>query len=237
MRNTQANKGFTLIEMLMALALIATILSMVFGSYFATTRSAQVCQSRIAMDHQGRTVLDQVARQIRCVYAGKAKEADRDESGIQQKRLEQKADMSYFSGNQNAPNGEILRFVTTIGFSQEKEKPEKGLFEITYRFDKRTRTLSLSQRPFVSGMKKSETRSWMPIAENIERLELEFCDGRQWYRRWEFEDEKKVPSAVRIEIGCRDEDDRRCDYSTVAHISCYYEARTNNDTFVSANKQ
>lgn len=237
MRNTWDKNGFTLIEILIALTLIATILSMIFGSYFATSKSAQMGQARIAMDQEGRTILDQMARQIRCAYAGKAKEADLGESGSRQKGIIRENDMSYFTGNQNAPNGEILRFVTTNGFAEAKEKPEKGLFEMTYRFDKNTRILFLSQRRFIETQKKVEKKDWMPIAENVEHLELEFFDGQQWLHSWEFEDENILPSAVRIEIGCRDEDDRRYDYGTVAHIFCRHQAGTNTETLVSANTQ
>ena len=238
MSDTSGKNGFTLVEILIALALIATILSMVYGSYFATSRSAQVCQAKIAMCHQGRTTLDQMARQIRCAYAGIAKDADLGESGTQQKRIVREDGVNYFTGSRNASKGEILRFVTTNGFAEDKEKPAKGLFEMTYRFDKRKRTLFLSQRRFIGTTKKAPKRDWRPITENIEHFDLEFFDGKQWLRRWDFEDEKRLPSAVRMEIGCRDEDNRRCDYSTVAYVSCRDNAAgTNTETLVSVNKQ
>jgi type II secretion system protein J len=238
MSDKWGKNGFTLLEILIALALIATILSMVYGSYFATSRSAQVCQARIAMCHEGRTTLDQIARQIRCAYAGIAKDADLDQSGTHKKRIVREHGMNYFTGSRNASNGEILRFVTTNGFAQEKEKPAKGLFEVTYRFDKREGTLFLSPRRFIGTTKKAPKRDWKPIAKNIEHLDLEFFDGKQWLRRWDFEDEKKLPSAVRMDIGCRDEDNRRYDYGTVAHVSCRHNgAGTNTETLVSANKQ
>jgi len=237
MSYTRGNKGFTLVEILIALALLATILSMVYGSYFATSRSAQVCQVRIAMSQQGRTSLDQMAQQIRCAYVGIAKDDNLDESGTRQKRIVREDGMSYFTGSRNASNGEILRFVTTNGFAQEKDEPAKGLFEVTYRFDRHTRTLFLSQRRFIGTTKKAEKRNWIPIAKNIEHLELEFFDGKQWLRRWDFEDKKKLPSAVRMEIGCRDEDNRRYTYGTVAYVSCCDNGTgTHTETLISANK-
>lgn len=237
MSYTRGKKGFTLVEILVALALIATILSMVYGSYFATSRSAQVCQARIAMCHQGRTTLDQMARQIRCAYAGTAKDDNLGESGTRQKRIVREDGMCYFTGSRNASNGDILRFVTTNGFAEAKEKPVKGLFEMTYRFDRHTRTLFLSHRRFIGTTKKAEKRNWMPIAKNIEYLELEFFDGKQWLRRWDFEDKKKLPSAVRMEIGCRVKDNREYNYGTVAHVSCRDNGTgTHTETLISANK-
>jgi len=231
--------GFTVVEILVAVALIATILSMVYGSYFATSRSAQVCQARIDMCDQGRTALDQMARQIRCAYAGTmAEDTDSRESGTQQRRIVQEGDASYFNGNPSAPNGEILRFVTTNGFVEAKEKPANGLSEMTYRFDRRAGVLSLSRERFIGTAKKAKARNWRPIAENIERVELEFFDGRQWLRRWDFGDKKNLPYAVRIEIGCEDKDNQRYDYGTVAYISCRKDrAETEIETLVSVNEQ
>ena len=99
--------GFTLIEILIALTLIAAILSMVYGSYFATSRSTHVCQARINMCRQGRTALDQMARQIRCAYAGTAKDEDLKESSTQQERIVREDGADYFTGSRDASNGEI----------------------------------------------------------------------------------------------------------------------------------
>ena len=238
MNYTRGKNGFTLVEILLALALIATILLMVYGSYFATSRSTRLCQARIAMCHQGQMTLDQMARQIRCAYAGIATEENLGESGTLQKRIVRQENMNYFNGDRNASNGEILRFVTTNKFTDAKEKSAKSLFEATYRFDKRAGTLLLSQRRFIGATKKTPKRDWKLIAENIKHLDLEYFDGQKWLRRWDFEDKKKLPSAVRIEMGCRDEDNRRYNYSTVAHISCRNNRTgAHTETFVSVNKQ
>jgi hypothetical protein len=194
---------------------------MVYGSYFATSRSVQACRASIAMYDQGRTILDQMARQIRCAYAGAiTDEAVERETGARRTRKKPKSEINYFSSNPNASNGDFLRFVTTHGFVETQERPAKGLFEIMYRFDRRTGTLFLCRRRFTGNSKKPGESHWKPVAKNIEHLDLKFFDGRRWLRRWDFEDEKRLPSAVRMEVSCRDEDNRRYDYGTVAHISC-----------------
>ena len=234
----RTQNGFTLVEILIAMALIATILSMVFSSYFVTSRSAQACQTRIAMCDQGQATLDQMARQIRCAYAGIIKDEDLNRSGTPQKRIIRQENMNYFTGGRNASKGEILRFVTTYGYAETKEKPEKGLFEVIYRFDKRAGTLLLSQRHFIGATKKTPKKDWRPIAENVERFELEFFNGQKWLDRWDFKDQMKLPSAVRMEIGYRDENNRVYDYSTVAHVTCRnHSAGTHTETLVSVDKQ
>jgi hypothetical protein len=157
-------------------------------------------------------------------------------TGTQQTKRAKEDRVRYFNGNLNASNGEILHFVTTNGLV-EKDEPSKGLFEITYRFDKRRGELSLRQERFIATTKKPETGNWRSIAKNIEHLKLEFYDGEQWQRRWDFMNEKKLPCAVRLEIDCKDEDGRRYNCGTVAHISCRKDrAVTNIETFASADK-
>lgn len=233
----RSKNGFTLVEILIALALIATILSMVYGSYFATSRSARMCQARMAICNQGRAMLEQMAGQIRCAYAGINKETEVN-SDKHRERIVREDGLNYFIGNRNASNGEILHFVTTNGYAKIGEGPTKGLFEMTYRFDKRPGTLFLSRRRFVDTAKKSSKRDWVSIAKNIQYLDLEFFDGRRWLSRWDYKAKKKLPYAVKMEVGYRDKDNRRYDYSTVAHVFCHESvAGAKTETFVSVDKQ
>ncbi|MHC4632893.1 MAG: PulJ/GspJ family protein, partial [Planctomycetota bacterium] len=74
MSGSSGKRGFTLVEILVAMAIIVTIVSMVYGSYFATSKSAETCKAKMALSQQVRKVLQQMARQIRCSYADKAEE-------------------------------------------------------------------------------------------------------------------------------------------------------------------
>lgn len=236
--NDRLNKnGFTLVEILVAMSLIAAILSMVYGSYFATSRSAQACEISIAVSQQGQKALEQIARQIRCSYAGAvADDANSVRSDSNRKRMIPQESISYFSGDPDAPGGKILRLVTTNVRFEEK-RPSEGLFEVTYRFDKNAGMLSLSQRRYVGSIQETEQDDWQLIADNVESLELAFFDGEQWLDDWEFKNKKKLPNAVRIEIGCRDENYRLYRYGTVAHISCQRDhVRTRSEASASTSR-
>ena len=237
MNNKLDKHGFTLIELLVAVALIAAILSMVYGSYFATSKSAQICKARIAVSQQGCKTLEQMARQIRCSYAGTV--TDRSESaeaGSKQTGMILEDNICYFNGNSVAPPGEILHLVTTNRLFGEKE-PADGLFEVIYKFDKRASLLSLSQREFVGTVQKTGENNWRPIAEGVKSLELTFFDGKKWLRSWDFKDKKILPCAVRIELSCEDENHRQYHYATVAYVSCRKNGeRTRTEKLVSVNK-
>ncbi|UCF13986.1 MAG: prepilin-type N-terminal cleavage/methylation domain-containing protein [Phycisphaerales bacterium] len=219
MNNRMRQHGFTLVELLVAVALIATILSMAYGSYVTTMKSAEACKSRIVLSEQGRKTLERIARHVRCSYAGAVCD-DNDDTGSSNDQQETKTEqrVNYFNGDARSPNGEILHLVTTCGLSEDREF-EHGLFEVSYRFNRRTRQLATSEVRFVGKVQKTRKRDWKVISDKVESVDLEFFDGKSWLRRWDFTDKKGLPRAVRIEITGRNENLQRYDYSTVAYIN------------------
>ncbi len=238
MNSKSVKKGFTLIEILVAVAIIVTIVSMVYGSYFATSKSAQACKRRIAMSQEGRELLGRIAQQIRCSYAGSSKKSTPPAvKGSLKKEVTLENTISYFNGNSGEMGGEILYLVTTNGILEEKTP---GLFEVIYKFDKSTGTLFLSQERFVDAPESLiEKRNWQPLAENIESIELAFSDGRQWLQTWDFKEKKALPYAVKINITCQDENQRQYSYGTTAYICCRKNQgkKTTSERLVSVNKQ
>jgi len=238
MNNRLQQRGFTLVELLVAVALIATVLAMAYGSYFAISRSARACSSRIALSEQGREALEQIARHVRCSYAGSVCDNTEDvEAGSDPTETEPGVSVSCFNGDPDAPDGEVLHLVTTSGLSAEKGATD-GLFEVVYRFDKRTSELALSLVRFVAASREAERRDWRVIAGEIESIDLAFFDGEQWLGRWDFKDKKELPRAVRIGISGENESLQRYDYSTVAYVSCRdHRAVTRTETLRSVDRK
>jgi len=207
--------GFTLVELLVAFAIILAIVTMVYGSYFAISESAQVYKSRLAVYEQVRKVLDGMSQQVRCLYA------DTTLAPVRNPSDERKDIIKYFEGDMDAMSGEILHFVTTHGiFCSQQEA--KGLFDVIYKFDRGAGTLYLSQTSFVNGAtKRIEKRNWRPLAENVREVELAFFDGKQWVSEWDFKQKRKVPRAVKVSITCEDENQRQYSCSTIADVCCW----------------
>jgi prepilin-type N-terminal cleavage/methylation domain-containing protein len=222
MKHKADKTGFTLIEMLVAVTMIVTIVSMVYGSYSATSRSAEAYKARMTLADHARSVLQQMARQVRCCYGGApADSTDPTKAALPKTAAILQSPVNYFKGGPSAPNGEILHLVTTSALSGEPD-PAGGMFDTAYRFDKSTHILFVSCTRFVQAPKGLvEERDWSPLIENVEHIELGFFDGRQWLGEWDFTRMKNLPAAVRIDIACRDENRRQCSYGTVAHICCF----------------
>jgi len=190
MSSRLSKNGFTLVEILVAMAIIVAILSMIYGSYFAISKSTQKYKARMALFQQGRKVLGRMARQIRCSYANSAhKPTDSAQASSRKTKAIAENTISYFNANPDDPAGEILHLVTTSGISYRQDQPY-GLLDAAYKFNKTTGTLLLSQTRFVhtpkSGSDGLEKRNWHPVAKNIDRIELTFFDGQKWLPKWDF---------------------------------------------------
>jgi type II secretion system protein J len=228
MNNRFDKKGFTLVEILAALAIILMIVSMVYGTYFATSKTTQTCKAKLNMLQQTRSVLEQIARQIRCAYAGPVKADSHSKDAAS--RAAPKNTVNYFEGGLDKPDGKILHLVTTRGIFLRQQAAE-GLFEVTYKFDKTKGVLLLSQQRFTNTTQKIvRNRYWQPLLTNVESIELEFFDGQNWLPKWDFDDSAKLPYAVKIQITCRNENHQKYRCGTTAYISCDGHKNANSDS-------
>lgn len=219
MTKNQDHTGFTLIEMLVAMTMIVTIVSMVYGSYAATSRSREVYSSRLTCSERANLVLRLMSRQIRCAY-GPPNDPNTTESAARAGRppVEKPADVFY--GHDKGPRGEILRFVTTAGLGSTLHT-QRGLSYIRYQYDPAAGTLSINYGPHEKRRDANNDRlSWRPILEGIVDVEVEFHDGRQWQSQWRDRRTQTLPRAVKIGLTLIDNSGREHQFSTAVPIVC-----------------
>jgi len=249
----QTYGGFTLLEILVAVTIIAAIVSMLYGSYIATARSTEAYEAAIAVSQDTQAALAQITRQIRCAYVPQSFYVVEDtqkplgmrgelsyptKSASEAKKVLSEEMPNYFSGNAEGINGEVLHLVTTAGLFAEPQS-EHGLFEVAYRFDKNKGVLFLSQQRFVrTPDSMTGSRNWQQVVSGVENLELTFFDGQKWLDKWDFKDRRRPPYAVKIDIICQDKNYRRCRYITLANIPCQTgrDKKTASDTLVTVDK-
>ena len=224
MRDNRIKKGFTLVELLVAMALIVTIMSMVYGSYFATAKSASTCSSRMAASTQAQTALRQIARLVRTCWAPACPDStaanDSAPAATKKPKLLSEQTPNYFKGGTDGPADEFLHLVTTTATFAEPDG-RQGLFDVTYKFDRTTGVIYADQAGFVGACENTTPKkNWRPIAENIRSVELVFFDGRDWLESFSFRKHKKLPCAVRIIIASEDENHKLYTCKTGAAVSC-----------------
>lgn len=226
----ERRRAFTLIEILVAMAIIALIMTMVYGSYAATSRSVEVCTSRMACSERAQLVMRLMARQIRCAYMpppgpGSASAPTPDGYGGTRPAVASAYDVPdasspAFAGDAGEPRGEILCFVTTGGFGLGPDKAA-GLSRVRYRYDRSSGTLSVCCEPSLHRRGHHRDSSpWQPIADGVTDIHLEFHDGRQWQPTWNSRQAGRLPQAVRLALTIVDENGRTHDYRTAVPVAC-----------------
>ncbi len=219
MNSRRGNQAFTLIEMLIALAIVGLIVTMVYGSYAATSRSLSIYNSRMTCSERAYLVLRLMARQIRCAYtpsfqAGVPSEAGEGQNGRLPRNSISRASTAVFRGDPHEPGGEILCFTTTGGLGLGPDRPG-GLSRISYRYDARSGTLSVSCEPCVhpfDNRRNAQVRR--PVLSGVSSIELEFHDGHRWQQAWSSGKTGRLPRAVRIAFTITDESGRTHHYGT-----------------------
>jgi prepilin-type N-terminal cleavage/methylation domain-containing protein len=230
MNDRSRNNAFTLVEILIGMAIIGLIVAMVYGSYAATTRSLDIYNRRMTCSERAHLVLRLMAHQLRCAYAppqpsaatGATNSAGRgdQQAGSPALRGTSTPSAILFQGDPREAGGEILCFLTTGGLSQGPDRPG-GLSRIRYRYETQNGVLSLSCEAYVrAGDHERDSPLWQPVLSGVTGIDLEFYDGQRWQPSWNARETARLPQAVRITLTLADESGRTHRYETATPIAC-----------------
>ena len=213
MSDRKNNSGFTMVEMLVALAIIVAIVSMVYGSYAATTRAVDLCNSEMRHSARALLVLRLMGRHIRGAYVPPSVPDSAESRGLSAEPppaagnrpgrpapMRERASASLFRGDPYDRRGEILSVVTTSGFALGPDSP-RGLTHVTYHYDQAASTLSIGSQVCVDPMQSQQGPGRVqPVLSHVTRIDLKFHDGRRWHDKWDYDDRKMMPKAVQVSL-------------------------------------
>lgn len=179
----QSNRGFTLLELLVALVLLVMLSSTLYGTYFSVMRGSEAGRERTEPLRDARTVLDLLRRELAAVYFQRANERlhfvveDRDVFGKPASILDFTAFTVPRTGSVPSSDVMAVRY-------KPVEKDERQLI-----LARQTRDIYLDVKP-VS----------YPFTEQIEGFLVECYDGSQWVKSWDTALNGGLPKAVRITL-------------------------------------
>jgi type II secretion system protein J len=222
MSTRRDHPGFTLIEMIVSLTIIAAIMSMVYGSYAATTRSMDASGARMACEERACFALRLMARQLRCAYAPSSWSGSGD-SAMSRATLDKTTGAAstpgaLFRGDGGDPRGDILSFISSAG-TAAGPNAACGLCRVTYRYDRAAATLAVSRENY-NGPRgnRQSLGGFDTVLRNVASMELRFHDGQQWHETWDFRQRHVLPRAVNVRIVVTDEGGRPHHLATTVPI-------------------
>ncbi|MBU1745190.1 MAG: prepilin-type N-terminal cleavage/methylation domain-containing protein [Proteobacteria bacterium] len=192
-------KGFTLIEILIAVFILGIVLSTVYASYTGTFRIIRATETDAELYSMARTVLDRMTRDLEATASWKGAFTF--------------TARPYYLGNREFTRL-IFRSTAHIAFG-EKEEPA-GVAVIEYGveegMEKEGYTLSRSDSLRRDPEKEETPTGGFLMCDRIETLTYRFFDsaGKE-YDTWDNGDEaqkKKAPAMVEIRLGLVNEKDR-----------------------------
>jgi prepilin-type N-terminal cleavage/methylation domain-containing protein len=205
------NRGFTLVEVMIAAAILALIVTMLYGAFAGSLKTMEISTEGAEVYRKARVVLNRMAQEISCA----------------QLPLEQEnPGMEYaFVGEDKVEDDvpqDTLHFIST---ALPLRGPSRGVKAVGYYIapDPVTDKLSLMMKEdTIPDDRPEEGAKGFLLAEGIGGLDFTYYDsqGREW-KRWDTTTPLfagKLPQVVKISIIFKDERGEPLTLTATAHI-------------------
>jgi prepilin-type N-terminal cleavage/methylation domain-containing protein len=182
-RSLGTENGFTLLELLLALAFLSIILAALYSTFFLAHKAVGALDDSILKLREGRMIMDVMTRELESA----SYRSDRDYSVF---RVE---DRDIF--------GKQASKLTFDTFSPLTP----GASRISYFVTERNETMVLYKTiedPHKTDMKSEETE----MIEDIGAFSVEVRDKGGWVRTWDASETRKMPEEIRITVTIKTKD-------------------------------
>jgi len=180
-------KGFTLVEVLVALAVTAMLLTAVYQTVSSAASARQQLAVENSRHHAARIVFERIGRELQSLHYVASDARTRFTGGDDQ---------------------ELLSFTSTASTPLAKEP---GLpARISYRLEKAPESNSSTNRLFrtESAALTIDTGRAYRLADDLGFIEIRFLANDRWTDRWDSSTEQTLPDAVALTLAIGPEDDR-----------------------------
>ena len=173
-------KGFTLLEILMAMAILSVVLGALYSTFFLAHRALTGVDQSLVQLQESRAFVDTLKRELEAVLYSKE-----SKYGIF------KVDDRDFYGRQ------------TSGLTMTSFSPLlKGLAKITYGVEEKNGRLAIT-KSVASAFSQGSENSRVELLEDIESFMLEAIYEDKWVKTWDSSLSGNTPEEVRITLTIR----------------------------------
>ena len=193
-RRSEGSRGFTLLEILIAIAILALVVSSLYGAYSGTLDTTEMVESIRDVDQVARLALMQMVNDFKSLYFQKAQGED--------------TESPYSFGGVMEAEGEggaIVAFATTSRLDFDMTFPSQRINRVSYIMEKQPDNEKLyrlvrKELPFADLPGEREEIS-VEIADGVESLSLTYFNGEgQQFSQWDSKAEGLLPRLVYIRL-------------------------------------
>lgn len=193
------NKGFTLLEILIAVVLLGILAGALYGSYFGVVRARERAAAGMESRRELGATLDLIRREVSsAMFKHNDKRLrfiveDRDSFGAPSSTLE----------------------LTTLSPLADLSRGESGIVTVGYRMTEKDgkRTLTRQERDMV--FNAPDVTAAFPQMERISSFLVECYDGSKWVKSWDSAINGALPKAVKVTVQV-EEEGRPVEFSMLA---------------------
>ena len=214
--------GFTLIEVLVSVALVAVIMLLIWQTTGQTLNAKQRIEKRDELYHNAHVSVDKMVQDISMAFLVNGPSHTGQRQGSPQIK-------TVFKGEDASLYFASLAHLRLFSGSRETEGSEMG-YKVEQDPDNRDFLILMRRESKWMDDKPEEGGVWLPLASRVKKLKIEYYDGRKfdWQSSWNTESDTgmKLPRAVRISIDFDNPDnpDEDTSITTTALLEMYNNA-------------
>ena len=189
LKGVDGRAGLTLLEILIAIALGALVVTVVYSLYHTVSATVLGQSARRAPPEQAAAALDQLSRDLTSLFLPD------DEEGA----------FHLDPGSAHAVSGSVLRFCTLEVPAGEADLRWAETVQVAYRLaedEEGIRELHRESRPLVGPAARTGPVTNV-LARPVESFQVKVHDGTAWQEDWTKAAEKTRPVMVRVDLAWR----------------------------------
>lgn len=177
MKDIQCKEGLTLIEVLIAVAILSVVLLSVYGTFFSVHSAVNASDNTMIRLREIRLFFDLIRKEIESCYLNREdgdtlfRVRDRDHFGLRASELGFTAFVPYGS----------------------------GLYYVEYKLDDESKKLQKT----VAGLWRAKTEETIEVLDDVDEFFIEVHNENRWIGTYDTERIKRLPSAVRVTVTFR----------------------------------
>jgi len=187
-------RGFTLIEVLIALSILAVIFALLYGTLNSTQKLASATEGESDLYRQAEIALLRMTQELSMLYWPPSGQAASATAGV---FLGQ--DQTQLDDERKSWPADSLRFLALSHARLAKDSPEGLLVQVTYSLD---RNVLVRQEDYLDGGRTIK----IPLAEGVLGINFRYFDpqSQSWVDTWDTTQNKRVPQGVEIGLVLKD---------------------------------
>ena len=199
-----ANRGFTLLEILIAIFILVLVVSAVFGAFSGTFKVVTETEIQGEIYATARVTLERISEDLASVYVGALTKTDQPEAGAARQRF-------LFVGEDHRmdeQSADTLRFLSWAHVSFKNGRQAQGPAEINYytQYDEETGELTLYRADTLDYLESPEEgQGGLLLCEGLKWLDFIYYDREgDTHNSWDTTENSsnaQLPSRVEISMG------------------------------------